>query len=398
MADTTAKIRWMKIAKGLLEQPTAPLREQFPKAYIRDFANARPQLSLSEDAAGNLLLKYPASGPNGAGARPLVLVAHLDHPCFWVEGVSGKKIELAFKGFVAEPHARPGSRLRLFNNDTGAATGTAKVLRAKYASKRLVSVSAQLTGGHTTPNGFAMWDFPGFKLERGKIVSRCCDDLLGAAAALSTLDEIARKKPKGIALWALFTRAEEVGFLGALEAIRLKVLPKNACVLSLECSKALPVAPQGGGAIVRVGDRASIFDPDLSQALRLAAEQIQKDDAEVKYQRKLMDGGSCEATAFCGHGYRSSGVAVPLGNYHNQAFDAKNKPCIGPESVRVDDYVSEIKLLVHLALRPELLKPATQIPAWMKERAKIARLALTEGGAANAAGLAGLRGNRKWRL
>jgi endoglucanase len=387
MADTASQIRWLKIAKELLAQPTAPLREQFAKSHIRSFAAERPALALSEDAAGNLLLKYPASGP--AAKRPLVLVAHLDHPGFWIEGAKGKRIELSFKGFVEEPHVRAGSRIRLYDNTTGVATGTAKVVRAKHVAKRLQSVQAELTGGFASCGGFGMWDFPAFELTGGRIVTRCCDDLLGAAAALSVLDEIVRKKPKNVALWALFTRAEEVGFMGALEAIRLKALPKSACVLSLECSKALPSAPQGGGVIVRVGDRASIFDPELSHALRVAAEQIQKSDPQVKFQRKLMDGGSCEATAFCSHGYRASGVAVPLANYHNMAFDSKNKPCMGAESVCISDYVAEIKLLTQLALHPELLKPAAGIPDWMQQRAKTARVVL-------ASSSAKLSGNPKW--
>ena len=98
----------------------------------------------------------------------------------------------------------------------------------------------------------------------GKIVTRCCDDLLGAAAALCTLDEISRLAPPNVALTGLFTRAEEIGFLGTLEAIRLKTLPQDACVLSLECSKAFANAPQGDGVIVRVGDASSIFDTGLT--------------------------------------------------------------------------------------------------------------------------------------
>ena len=30
-----------------------------------------------------------------------------------------------------------------------------------------------------------------------------------------------------------------------------------------------------------------------------------------------MAGGSCEATAFGGYGYRAAGLCLPLGNYHN---------------------------------------------------------------------------------
>src|SRR6185503_9011167 len=121
-------------------------------------------------------------------------------------------------------------------------------------------------------------------------------------------------------------------------AIRLGTVPRDANVLSLECSKALPNAPQGGGVIVRVGDRMSIFDPSLTAALEVAAK-------DVTHQRRLMDGGACEATAFCAAGYRASGLAVPLGGYQNAS---DGQPGIVAETVMVEDYLSEVQLLTTL--------------------------------------------------
>ena len=34
-------------------------------------------------------------------------------------------------------------------------------------------------------------------------------------------------------------------------------------------------------------------------------------------QRQLMDGGTCEATPYLLHGYVATGIALPLGNFHN---------------------------------------------------------------------------------
>ncbi len=363
---------WLSLARGLLEQPTAAVREDLPQAHIRAFAAARRNLILTEDPSGNLLVKSPARG--AARRPPLVLVAHLDHPGFWIDGVSGKTARLTFKGYVAEPHARAGTRIHFFERGNALPAGEGELVSAAYKDKRLVSARARVLRGAAPAGGFAMWAFPGFSIRNGLIVTRCCDDLLGAAAALCTLDEIARRRPRGVALWCLFTRAEEIGFLGAIEALRHRTIPRDACVLSLECSKALPVAPQGGGVIVRVGDRTSIFDTGLSEALRQAAESVRKEHpGTFKYQRKLMDGGTCEATVFCAHGFRSSGVAVPLGNYHNQAFDGKGRAQIGPESVNAVDFVNEVQLLVQLALRPELLSRAgRKKPAWLIEREKAA--------------------------
>ncbi|MCZ7647319.1 MAG: M20/M25/M40 family metallo-hydrolase [Planctomycetota bacterium] len=276
-------------------------------------------------------------------------MAHLDHPGFWIEDVDGARVHLAFRGGVSLKHAVRGSKLEFFRRGQPGPTGRGVLERASGAGGRLQAARAKLVSGTAEPGGFAMWRFPGFSLRKGKVVARCCDDLLGAAAALCVLDELSRGKRRDTALWALFTRAEEVGFLGSLWAVHERLLPKDARVLSLECSRALPHAPQGGGVIVRVGDRASLFDAPLTEALRQACERLKKDDPSFRYQRRLMDGGACEATAFCAAGYRASGLALPLGNYHNQAGLDGGKKGIGAEHVAAADFAAEVRLLLALA-------------------------------------------------
>src|SRR5439155_14918185 len=169
------------------------------------------------------------------------------------------------------------------------------VSAADETAGRLTGAVPEVLDGEAVAGGPAMWGFPAWSIEDGRITARVCDDLLGVAAILACLDELHRLRPD-TAVWGLLTRAEEVGFLGALEAIRLGTVPAGASVLSLECSKALPNAPQGGGVIVRVGDRMSVFAPALTEALRMAAESVAKVDLTFRFQRKLMDGGACEAT------------------------------------------------------------------------------------------------------
>ncbi|MBE7462725.1 MAG: hypothetical protein HS116_04430 [Planctomycetes bacterium] len=337
---------WLKLAQGLLECPTAALREDLPAAHVAAFAHARPALFLKRDAVGNLLVGYPG---NGAGAKaPIVLVAHLDHPGFWIEAIRGRTVELLFKGGVRLEHAVKGAPLAFYRRGEAKPTGFGKLEKSIGANGRVVSATARIERGTAECGGFTMWDFPGFSVRGGKIVSRCCDDLLGAAAAMCVLDELARSKPKGVAAWGLFTRAEEIGFYGALWAVKERWIPREARVISLECSRALAVAPQGAGPVVRVGDSASLFDPPFTEALRQACVRVQKEDPSFLYQRKLMDGGACEATAFCSAGYRSSGICVPLGNYHNQTGLDGGKKGIGPESVAVSDFAGEVRLLLEL--------------------------------------------------
>jgi len=143
----------------------------------------------------------------------------------------------------------------------------------------------------------------------------------------------------------LFTLAEEVGFIGAIGAAKAGTVPKGATLVCLENSKSMVESPIGGGPIVRVGDRISIFDPELTAQLCAVAERKGEDGKPMKFQRKLMPGGACEATAFRLMGYRSSCLCLPLGNYHNMNEQTGK---IAPETIAIDDYHGLIELLVRV--------------------------------------------------
>jgi endoglucanase len=147
-------------------------------------------------------------------------------------------------------------------------------------------------------------------------------------------------------VYGLFTRAEEVGFVGAIQLARNEVLPKAVTVVSLETSSAKGgPATMGGGPIIRVGDRTSIFDPLATAQLT----QIAKERG-IPCQRLLMQGGTCEATAYQLYGYRTAGLCIALGNYHNCADDAK----IAPEFVSLADIEGLVELCVALSMTQEV--------------------------------------------
>jgi len=138
----------------------------------------------------------------------------------------------------------------------------------------------------------------------------------------------------------LFTRAEEVGFVGAIAAARGGTLPRAARMVAIEASQALPHAPQGGGPILRVGDRTSIFDDGLTRWLaRVATELAGPTGSRFRWQRRLMDGGTCESTAYQLYGLRCAALCVPLGNYHNMSERGR----IAVESIRLSDLVGLVR-------------------------------------------------------
>jgi endoglucanase len=370
MSTRAAEKRWLSIATGLASRPTATCLEHAPAEWIRSFVRRSGGWAMSEDRWGNLVVRYPATAR--PRTSPLVLVAHLDHPGFVVESVRGKHAGLEFRGGVRRPHARVGARLEFFGpkgeGPLGAGVLTRVAAHGPRGQERLAGGTARVTRGAAHEAGFAMWALPGCRIRNGVIEGRALDDLLGASAALAALDEVRRTRPRGAHVWGLFTRAEEVGFYGTLAAIRGRTVPVTARVLSLETSRALPHAPLGGGVIVRVGDARSLFHPPLMDVLHCEAKALAAEDPGFRFQRRLMDGGSCEATAFCAAGYRSGGLALPLGNYHNMAGLDGGPKGIGAERVSVSDYVAEVRLLVRLAgLSGRIAEGEKAAAAWLPE-------------------------------
>jgi endoglucanase len=200
---------------------------------------------------------------------------------------------------------------------------------------------------------FAMWDLPAFVLEDGRIHSRACDDLIGCAAIVALFHDLAESDAEAT-VYGLFTRAEEVGFIGAIQLAKSKRVPQDVTIVSLECSseKSPGAGRMGAGVIVRVGDKTSIFDDTATAGLVRAAT-----DAKLTYQRCLMSGGTCEATAYQLYGYRTAALCVALGNYHNCGPDTT----IAAEFVAVDDVAGMVALMRAAAMNESAADPHTAL-------------------------------------
>ena len=360
--------------------PTAAGREHRVVAWIQAWLADRPDLTLARDKVGNLLVRF-ADQP--ATASPLYLTAHLDHPAFVVERtVSPSMVELAFRGGVMDDYFAD-ARVELLDADDHAWRGRLAE-RVDGASPKFKYFLCELDRDCDSlrPGDIARWEFPSRVVAEGDGVecgrTHACDDLAAAAAALSAIDELRRLRAAGQAVGdvrLLFTLAEEVGFVGAIGACRHATLEPGARLLALENSRSFPDSPIGGGPIVRVGDRVTVFTPELTAAVAGVAEKVaggpaqpiasQKESTLPKWrwQRKLMAGGACEASVFCAFGHSSTCVCLPLGNYHNmadltavQAGTNTASPQPGREYIGLSDYHGLVDLL--LACATDLADPA----------------------------------------
>ncbi|HVV71147.1 MAG TPA: M20/M25/M40 family metallo-hydrolase [Verrucomicrobiae bacterium] len=325
----TAPRAFGELARRLLQHPTAPYHEHAVRLEAEHIC-ALHGLDCERDRFGNLVVRLR----NSKTGRPLVLAAHLDHPGFEiVRPLSPGRWIGQFQGGVPESYFRRGTALHLMPGRIPARLGNRRA-NARKEFEILAESPAQLS-----PR-FATWALPDFKLKHGRIYSRACDDLIGVAAILATLIELKRIRAR-VHVIGVLSRAEEVGFQGALALASAVTLPKHSLVISLETSRELPGVKMGEGVIVRVGDRASVFDSGASRFLVEVAGELVKENP-FSFQRALMGGGTCEASAYQEFGYQCAAVCVALGNYHN----CGSRGLIEMEYVSLSDACGMVRLLV----------------------------------------------------
>ncbi len=309
---------------------TASGLEHRPMEWVERWAARRKAVKLRRDAVGNLVLE-----PSSRSRRSRIwLTAHLDHPAFVAGDQEGRKLAFEFRGGV-RPEYFEDARV-----DFDGARGT---VIEHESGKGVVLLDRR----SPVPQGsIGRWAFDARRLGvRGDLLhAHACDDLAGVAAALAAFDRLRRIMPN---VGVLLTRGEEMGFLGAIGACKSGTIPAGTSLVCLETSRSFADSPIGAGPVVRVGDASSVFDPQLTARFTQTARRT----LEVPWQRKLMAGGSCEATAFGAYGFQATCLCLPLGNYHNMGDldsveQGKGAARPAPEVISLSDFDGLVTLLV----------------------------------------------------
>jgi len=371
----------------LLSQPTAPFREEHVLALVERILY-RYGVPSFLDPAGNLVI-----GASSKSSYQLLLkkqspepvrlfIAHMDHPGFhgirWLS-----PLRLAVKWHGGSPVKRlAGSRVWLA--DATGYIGEGRLERPQLLPFRNALDTAEIQLRRPLPEPLpASQLYGGFCFRapvwqrNQRIYTQAADDLIGVFAVTSIALDLFRRTRRDLPPFlGLLTRGEEVGFVGAIAHLELgwvKGARRPVVAISLETSRALPNALVGKGPVVRLGDRRTVFDPDALQVLADVAERV----LPGRHQRRVMDGGTCEATAAVSWGLPAVGISVPLGNYHNEHFAGvsgsashgrRNQGGPAPEYVHLDDVDGLLKLC------KGLLKPG--LPwhdPWLKQRSQLAR-------------------------
>lgn len=347
-----------QILKTILSNPTAPFREGWVVSAILKVL-VEHKIPHCRDSYGNIIAGIQKLSDLRGTAR-LGFMAHMDHPGFHViRRLSRSKWKARWLGGAPFAHMK-NAAIRVYHPQHPDVSYSAQITKVDSPRRRsktglmfewtlkedswsryVKNLEWDLTGA------FGAFDFEGYLKKGNRIHSRACDDLVGVSIALGALIDFKKKLKNNknlIGPAAFFTRAEEVGFIGCLSLLRNKVIRKNLWIVSLEASKTLPGADIGQGPVLRLGDASSIFNPEFSMFLYQVAKQIKAKNPGFKFQRRLMDGGSCEATALSLYKIPTTGISIPLGHYHNQGH---NQPAA--ENVSLNDVDHARQLCLELA-------------------------------------------------
>jgi endoglucanase len=375
------QLRNAELLKSILSKPAAPFRESLVYNHLIEvLTNASvPHFT---DPVGNIVVgaeskkEYTSLLKGKKTDEPLrIFIAHMDHPGF--HGTRWRsESELDFQWFGGSPTQHlEGAKVWVATAQgvIGSATvQSAEMLTSGRAIQSGVikfpsdEISRKYSNAEHLYGGF---HFREFVWQEGDLIySKAADDLVGTFAITAmALELFAERKKKGKSaksskkekhppFLGLLTRAEEVGFIGAIGHFELGWLKDSKRPLlgvSLETSRALPGAEIGKGPVVRLGDRYTVFDAGSLRIFTELAQEVLPDS----HQRRVMDGGTCEGTAATVYGIPCVAISVPLGNYHNQSFeggpDSRGTLGPAPEFVHAGD-IGGLQELCEALMRPKL--------------------------------------------
>jgi endoglucanase len=332
------------ILKGVLTKPTAPLREDYVAGEIDRFAKEEGA-RLVKDTFGNRILIYKPRGKKRKGR--IGFVAHMDHPGFEIVSVKGNRAIADWRGGVDRKYFK-GAKV-MVHHDGGVKGRVERITKLAPKRRRVKQVALRLENP-VIKGAIAQWDLVPFEMKGKMVVTRAADDLCSVAVQLALLRELKRARVRH-EVWLVFTRGEESGFNGTLAMMRHDVLPGDLLLVSMETSRMLAGAEQGKGPVVRLGDRMTVYSGDLCLYMEKCAAKVKKSHPRFKFQRRVMDGGMSEASAFVCHDYTAAGIAFPLGNYHNMGDKPGRggRPVLRAETIHIDDLLNGLKLMVEMS-------------------------------------------------
>ncbi len=323
--------RLLALTRSVVSFPSTSYHEHRLRTFLAQHAESL-DLPVALDRWGNVHVRYS----RGAQKVRWTFLAHMDHPGFVVSETRGKRAWCRWFGGVLRTYFK-NARVRVHGTEASV-PGRVIATRVGGPRKRVEWIQIE-TRYPVSVGDLGTWDLPAWQRVGDRIQTRAADDLVGCAALAALLESLAASRvPARVKV--IYTRAEEAGLIGATSLARSGLLDPADPIIAIETSKALAGASIGNGPVLRVGDRMSSYDPGLNRFLHTCAQSLAQSLRGFRFQRCLMDGGLCEASSFLAHGYRATGLALPLGNYHNMG-----RTRIALEEVSASDLLHLVRLM-----------------------------------------------------
>lgn len=333
MTSDGRRARALEVLEELGNQPATSYYEAAVARVVERVLHDA-HIPYETDAYGNIIAHYTPTVTSTQ--RPVAMVAHMDHPGFEIVEVDGGTGTARMLGRTSDAVYTQQVALLIHGADGNVIHGRTSGTNGS-PEERIVGV--ELDGDVELP-AYAVFDLPGVDQHDGTIHMRACDDLAGCAAALTVLEALVVNDAT-TEVYGVFTRAEEEGLIGARLLAEESRLPPKTLVISVESSRSLPGAEHGQGPIIRVGDAVTTFSMSAEILLLAARQRLMQRDPPIRVQRQLMSGGVCEASVFILHGYDATGIAFPLGHYHN----GFGEDSVQAEFIAVSDFLGGTELL-----------------------------------------------------
>ena len=304
---------------------------------VREVIRSRAELSADScyvDRLGNLICKMSFGEPG----RRIMICAHMDEVGFMIDGIrSDGMLSFGCIGGIS-PSVLAGRKVFVGNEDK-ILSGVicSKAIHHKEKDERKKAVSSDklfIDIGCTTKEeaeklvsigdvGTFDSEFVCFGKNGRTLKCKALDDRMGCAAMIEIMERFKKQPPQIDAeVFFCFTVREEIGYSGAGSAAE-QVAPHIAIVLETTAICDLPntdahrrVAEVGGGGVVSVADRATIYDRELvDSTLALASAKGIK--AQIKrYVSGGNDAGKIHKRL---RGIKAVALSVPTRYLHSPA-------------------------------------------------------------------------------
>ena len=288
------------------------------------------------DVMGNVIAVVKLGDVNAPRRRRVMVCAHMDEVGFMINEIkSNGYLGFDTVGGISES-VLAGRRVSVLGRDaTLCGLIASKAIHHKEKKDRnkttpidklyidIGALDAEEAKRYVEIGDFATFDSPFYTFGDGLVKGKALDDRMGCAAMIEIMESL-KKTPaeQNVDVCFCFTVREEIGLSGA-KAAAYRIKPDVAIVLETtaiadiaDVSDAKRVADVGGGAVISVMDRSTIYDKGL---VALALNVAKKSGIKAQVKRYVSGGNDAGTIHKTGEGVRTLAISVPTRYLHSPA-------------------------------------------------------------------------------